>query len=505
MPLFTGADVSRKDLPWSIVKPSGDTSGVSDTAAMIAAFARTKNVQLLSGIYYLNGTVVRPSSSRLIGAGLEATEIRKVGSALSYVAADAVTYNALFVMPEDSFGHETGNFLFSNTDGTSTAIFTLLEETYDNSFFRLRGGKFFDYAIKECRDFFKTSFRDIRLNSVRHGFDFSTDKFKTSLTFDNCYAFNCGNAYVLKRAYYTSLIACAADYIAVDGTALETPFLPDGSFGSPSQLQGIYDFDECRSVSVTGCGAESSYGNGLLRVNASTIVVNGLRGYDIRSTYVPNYVTFPNFYVGPIQANVTSGTGSINLNGVDIDTWSNASADSNKQAVIAYNNNGTDPGVIVIEHGRMRLNACPSVAVGGLGATTNVKNRSTIPAYTDFGDRRIYNTKVVTGASSTLLRIPMLSQGASNRRAHCKVTMISDVSNATTVRGGVAEFSFSHLTSVANVATLAALGNVASIAANGLNIDITLTLAVTEIKIAVEFIGSRLSVDYFDYANIALV
>lgn len=67
----------RHDVPsFPTVRPSGDTTGATDLAAITATLAAAGGANLATGTFYVSDPIVLSSTQHLIGAGIEATTIK---------------------------------------------------------------------------------------------------------------------------------------------------------------------------------------------------------------------------------------------------------------------------------------------------------------------------------------------------------------------------------------------------------------------------------------------
>jgi hypothetical protein len=325
----------------------------------------------------------------------------------------------------------------------------------------------------------------IRLQSHTCGthIDFLNSGFKTSISFENCWAENCGFGYLCHRMQYSTLQSCGADYVA-KVTGNPYPKKP----WNESTSRSVYDFINCRAVGVSGCGAEQSCGQFLLNFNASTVTVNGLRSFNFSSTFAPDYTTYPNYHVGFIGTGTEGGRAVIN--GFDSDGgYTNPNARPDKIAILSYNYLSGTYGVKGYTQCTIAgYNQSATIKdVGGVNAAdvkTDVLAINTLnknPRYTESitgGNHVTYTSRLVTATTGTQILIPFTSQGGSWRNHLVNISVLSNSFNQPAPQSGSAQFAVASLTSV-NVTQHAASGIITSVSASGLNAVVNLSPAMT--------------------------
>lgn len=157
-------------------------------------------------------------------------------------------------------------------------------------------------GVKETVGLFLTTFNDVNIQQCENAFVFNSVNGKTSLQFNDCYASSCGQPWDFQNTVYSSLNNCAADWANWGDT---TPNPSGAAYGNPDTSKGIYNFTNACSIVLNGCGAESSYGNGVVSVSSSFITINNFTSYSCRSTFVPSYGSYTDYGVGPIQTGLT--------------------------------------------------------------------------------------------------------------------------------------------------------------------------------------------------------
>ncbi|AOY60125.1 glycosyl hydrolase family 28-related protein [Desulfococcus multivorans] len=97
----------------------------------------------------------------------------------------------------------------------------------------------------------------------------------TSCYLQNCYANVCVQGFTLTKLAYSSLQNCAVDHINQGGLRLGDPKF---------KLSFAYYFNNCKGITMTGCGAEHSSG-GYLQAKRSVITLVGCRSHNIGTQY----------------------------------------------------------------------------------------------------------------------------------------------------------------------------------------------------------------------------
>lgn len=391
--------------------------------------------------------------------------------------------------------------LYSNTNN-SIGI-ALYKDTFLSEFKNIRITKCFA-GIKSMDASFMTRLEKIHCVHCNNGFDFSNANDKTSLSFVNCWCENCGNAYDLYNATYSSLINCAADYC---NYTEDNPY--DMGYGDKSTSKGIYNFSRCHNVSIINCGSENSYGNGVVHIDDCDITIDGLTAYSIRSEYKPPYHIYPNYAVGVICSNDSRNT--ITANNIRIEYFENTYVTENYpikiQCIVALNYSVQtygNPNKTLVELGHYLNNSSNLLVFGGHGYSTDKslcysKDEErykflnlTINDYTD----KILNSET----STNKLKIPFKSQGNANTIGMIEIYGIDNSYNNNQVRAFRTLIGFNSLTSVTNATVIEKTSESIAVASSELNLIITLPHAYTNLLISYRIIKTR----YIDESNISL-
>lgn len=131
-------------------------------------------------------------------------------------------------------------------------------------------------------------FTNIQCTSCEEAYYFYDTKSKTTLTFRNCWAENCGTAYKFQNLTYSSLTGCGADYISYNDET--NPY--NTRHGSKDTKNGVYHFYNCKEITMNGCGCEYSYGQGMVYANNSYLTLNNLTCYFLKSEIVVTDTTY---------------------------------------------------------------------------------------------------------------------------------------------------------------------------------------------------------------------
>jgi hypothetical protein len=329
--------------------------------------------------------------------------------------------------------------------------------------------------------------RLIAKNASETAFDFATAGVfgKTSLAFTNCGIENCGNGFLMADVVYSSMTACFADYVN-----RPMPGNPYGvGYGSRASSYGVYSFNKC-DITLNGCGVENSSGNGIISLGAdggNSVVVNSMTAFLVDSTYVPTteWATYPNWAVGPIQTG--NNPNSLQINGGRWN-WQNTVVPVSYPtkpvaSLVAFNFDASGyPG---------RKNIMVNVA------GTLIPDDNTFPFagngnYFEFC-RSSFNTQpkfqFKLSGTGTVITIPIVSQGTSTQRHVIKILGVNDASNNINPYGTEASIDFASFTALYNVSYWNSK-NVTSVAASGMNLQITLTSALVNPIIWVEVLST---------------
>jgi hypothetical protein len=230
---------------------------------------------------------------------------------------------------------------------------------------------------------------------VENAFTFNSNNGKTSITMNNCYASSCGQAYDFVNTVYSVLNACGCDY---------SNHPTQGGYGNPATAKGVYNFFIC-NMTMNGCGAEAAYGNGVINATSSQLTINNITSYSCRSTYVPDYATYTNYAVGPVQLGLSwNKITASNLYFLD---WQNTAVNTSYPSkpvasVVAYNKTSSFFGQVFLSPG----------AFTDFAGQGEIKQDCTFPAPT-YTQNIYYQTITGTG---TVISIPITSQSVTNRK-----------------------------------------------------------------------------------------
>lgn len=460
-----------------------DAAPVFD-AAILAATTFGAVVECPFGDYSVARGVDIKANVILEFQGVGSTVTKTTNETTAYVDG-AVThnFNTVFFLSGDSNLCGIKNVNISGTGVTAPDSHSIVTGT------NVRFASILDIRSVNCLSGLKTAgelwMSKIRLHSNTCGthIDMRNDGFKTSLSFENCWAENCGFGYLFNRLHYSSLVACGADYVAkVDGNPY--PAHPWNDATSRS----VYDLSNCRAVDLAGCGAENCCGQFVVNFNASTITINGIRSFNHESKFTPNYASYPNYHVGIIGTGTEGGRAVIG--GLDVDGgYVNPNADASKIAFLSYNYLSSTYGVKGYTQVTMAAyNKSGTIKdVGGVSAAdvrTDVLLLNTLkkdPEYSEKisgGNHVTYSSRFLTASTGTQVIIPFTPQGSAWQQHLLKVMVLTNHSNNPSPTSGSAQFGVSSLTSVA-VTQHQVLGVISSVTASGMNVILNLSTAHT--------------------------
>jgi hypothetical protein len=235
---LAGQVVTLADLE-SWLQPTGDATGVKDSANISALLLAGKSLHLLPGTFNINAAITLATNSSLIGAGAGTTIINQVTSGAEGITGTNVSTVTLrgFTLVGNGSGVSTkAGIHFSSNPATANII---LDDIIVQNF-GLQGFLFDSVFLTELR-------KCEALANGGSGFQV-TNSFAspTSFSFHACYAnANLGTyGYELDALQYSSLSGCAAD----------------------SNATG-YGLLGCQGVILTGCGTEAFTATGYLMNN----------------------------------------------------------------------------------------------------------------------------------------------------------------------------------------------------------------------------------------------
>jgi hypothetical protein len=247
-------------------------------------------------------------------------------------------------------------------------------------------------------------------------------------------------------------------------------------------------------MTINGCGAEAAYGNGVINATSSELTINNITSYSCRSEYVPDYTTYPNYAVGPVQLGLSWN--SITASNLFFLDWQNTVVNISYPSKpvaskIAYNKTSAISGSVFIHAGDASIFA-------GQG---DIINDCLFPT-SDYNKTIRYKTITGTG---TVISIPITSQTAINRKHTIIITGLDGTSNASVPLPLAATVSFVSLDSGPINLVTTGLQNVSSVAAagSGSAIEFTLSASRTNPLLKIELLSEQYSLIEVDNATIA--
>lgn len=426
-----------------------------DTAAIQAAINAGSQIYFPSGTYLISAALEIPNSKVLRGEQRKTTIIKRLNTTAQTLDGVASGSPILYLhgtwidienMTLTGVVTDTTAIRFSNLGANSHINFTHVDINYCY------------HAFVETNGFFMTSFNNLNVAQVENAFCFTSSNGKTSLTFNNCYASSCGQAYDFVNTVYSVMNACGCDY---------SNHPTQGGYGDPATAKGVYNFFICQMV-INGCGAEAAYGNGVINSTSSDLTINNITSYSCRSEFVPDYTTYPNYAVGPVQLGLSWN--KITASDIYFLDWQNTVVNTSYPtkpvaSKIAYNKTSAFVGSVFLIPGSFSDFA-------GQGA---IKKDCTfpVPKYTE---TTYYKTITGTG---TVLSIPITAQTAVNRKHTIKITGLDGTTNGVTPLPFEATASFVSLNSGPINISTTGLQNVSSVTAAGSGSALNFTISAS--------------------------
>lgn len=452
-----------------------------DTAAIQAAIDASTAIYFPAGTYFITAALEIPNNRVLRGESRQGTIIKRTDGTQQIIDGVAVGVPILYLagtwvdvenMTLTGIITDTTAIRFSAAGANSHINFTHLEIN------------FCYYAFVEDQGFFMTSFNNINVAQVENAFTFNSNNGKTSITMNNCYASSCGQAYDFVNTVYSVLNACGCDY---------SNHPTEGGYGNPATAKGVYNFFIC-NMTMNGCGAEAAYGNGVINATSSELTINNITSYSCRSEYVPDYTTYPNYAVGPVQLGLSwNNITASNLFFLD---WQNTVVNVSYPtkpvaSKIAYNKTSATPGQVFLSPGAFSDFA-------GQGA---IKTDCTFPA-PKYTETTYYKTITGTG---TVLSIPIVAQSTVNRKHTIKITGLDGTSNGVVPLPFEATASFVSLASGPINISTTGLQNVSSVAAagSGSALNFTISASRTNPLLKIELLSEQYNLINVDAITIA--
>jgi hypothetical protein len=471
-----------------------------DTAAFEAAQASMTygTIQLLGATYLVSRAINLASGWNIKGDSRLSSIIKRTDTTaetLDGVATTTVIYiSGTWVGIEDvtikGVVASIDGITFSNAGANSHVNLNRVDIQYCKT------------AITESQGFFMSTFNDVNIGSCENGFSFISALGKTSLMFNSCYASSCGQAWDFVNTVYSTLNSCGTDY--ANGGAILTA-ITGGVYGDPTTVKGIYNFS-VSSVVMNGCGAEGGYGNGVVAAAGSQITINNLTSSSCRSTYHPDYGTYPNYGVGPIQTG--TGQSTIIITSPTITDWHNTVVDADHPtkpiaSLVAFNydadvSGATNQRMVTVFGGG-------SGGFAGMGAYwKNCVAFDDMASLTHGAYKRITVPVVVTGTGTKLL-IPITVQGSLNMKHYIKITGLDGVYNAGVPLSFQGECSFVSLDAGPINFTTWNLSNITTIAADAgaTGVEVTISAARTDPLIMLEILSELPSLIDIDSITIS--
>lgn len=424
-----------------------------DTAAIQAAVDAASSIYFPDGTYLITAAIEIPNNRVLHGESRQGAIITRLdgtpqtidgvvsGVPILYIGGTWVDIENLTLT---GIVTDTTAVRFSNLGANSHINFTHVDINYCY------------YAFVETQGFFMTSFNNINVAQVENAFTFNSNNGKTSITMNNCYASSCGQAYEFVNTVYSVLNACGCDY---------SNHPTQGGYGDPATAKGVYHFFIC-NMTINGCGAEAAYGNGVINAISSQLTINNITSYSCRSEFVPDYGTYPNYAVGPVQLGLSWNT--ITASNLYFLDWQNTVVNSTYPTKpvaekIAYNKTSAFFGQVFLSPGSFSDFA-------GQGA---IEKDCTFPAPT-YTENNYYKTLSGTG---TVISIPITAQNSVNRKHTITISGLDGTYNASVPLPFAATASFVCLdVGPINIATTG-LQNVSSVTAAGSGSAINFTIS----------------------------
>ena len=362
-------------------------------------------------------------------------------------------------------------------------------------------------AITSISSPYMCNFTRIRVStSQTAGFDFSNASFKTSLSFDTCWVVNSSIPWSFNLAIYSTRTSCGADFCNM---ASGSPYGAGAIIGVEDDSRGVYHF-VASSFTLNSVAAENCFGNGLINVNGgnSNLVINAPIAQNIRSSFDPDYISKPNFVMGPVQVGESGANVNVTASRpLDFENTYTTSQGKDHASVVAYNYTGavqnnavfvgptTNTGVLIDGQNatNVRLNTF---------AVNDFKQNADIIESVRIGDTYTRSARPI--GTGTIITIPFLTQSVA-RRAHMLKLMIleGDTSGTPTLPNiAAADVGCMSLTSLTGVQSGNLVG-VASVARTGLNLEITLSVSVTDPSIRMDILSQNIALIDFDNISIA--
>lgn len=448
---------------------------VDDTLAIQAAIDASNGIYFPSGTYFITAALQIPNNRVLRGESRQSTIIKRTDGNQQIIGGVSVGVPILYLagtwidvenMTLTGIVTDTTAVRFSGAGANSHINFTHLEIN------------FVYHSFVESQGFFMTSFNNINVAQAVNAFTFTSNNGKTSLTLNNCYASSVGQAYDFVNTVYSVLNACGSDY-ANWGSV--TPNPSGQGYGNAATEKGIYNFFIC-NMTINGCGAEASYGNGVITSTSSELTINNITSYSCRSEFLPDYATYTGYAVGPVQLGL--GWNNITATNLYFLDWQNTVVNASYPAKpvaskIAYNKTSVTPGQVFLSRG----------AFTDFAGQGQIKQDCTFPDPT-YTQSTYFQTITGTG---TVISIPIISQITVNRKHTITITGLDGTFNGLTPLPFAATASFVCLDAGPINIVTTGLQNVSSVVAagSGSALDFTISASRTNPIVKIEILSEN--------------
>jgi hypothetical protein len=426
-----------------------------DTVAIQAAINASNGIYFPSGTYFITAALQIPNNRVLRGESRQSTVIKRTDGNQQIISGVAVGVPILYLA---GTWIDVENMTLTGIVTDTTAVrFSVLGANSHINFTHLEIN-FVYHSFVEDQGFFMTSFNNINAAQVENAFTFNSINGKTSITMNNCYASSCGQAYDFRNTVYSVLNACGCDY---------SNHPTEGGYGDPATAKGVYNFFIC-NMTMNGCGAEAAYGNGVINSTSSELTINNITSYSCRSDYVPDYATYTNYAVGPVQLGLSwNNITASNLYFLD---WQNGVVNNSYPSKpvaskIAYNKTAVTPGQVFLSPGKF-------TDFAGQGA---IKNDCTFPDPT-YTKSTYFQTITGTG---TVISIPITAQTTVNRKHTITISGLDGTFNSLVALPFAATASFVALNAGPFDITTTGLQNVSSVTAAGSGSALNFTISAS--------------------------
>ena len=500
--------ISVKDFGATGDGTTDDTTAIQNALAYLNSTNNGGTLLFPPGTYITTKALQLRRGVTVKGSGLACTGI--VRTTLTPETIDGNTYYTIFYVV-GGWNHISDiSISGSATQGVTTG--TLSGITFGTSI--PAKGSVRNVAINYCLNamvdtvgIFLYDFENVQAVSSGFGFNFGSANQKTSLTFNNCYAANTGPAYLFTQTVYSTLNSCAADNCNW-GTQAGNPY--GYGFGVPTDINGVYQFLQS-NMTLNSCGAEGSYGNGVISTTSSYLVINSMWSYGCMSLYQPNYTAYPSYAVGPIQTGTAAN--SLSINAPVNFAWSNtyvSGLGKSIASVVAFN---YDYAVFGASSTQVFIagNVTDSTAFAGdpsyvlfcrtvnqLYNSPTLRGVITLPASNGNTYKKTVTAQVVAGTGSTLI-IPIVSQTGANYKHMIRIRGIDGTFNGSNPIPFESTIAFGSLTSLLSITSNNAYG-VTSVTSSGTNLLINLTASHTNPILDLDIISENIAL--INYAGI---